>query len=110
MAASMDTLGIEPRASRMLSGCDTTTPRALLVIVWRLERRTTRLPKTKHSLDRPHTHVSGSSDQPFLVQRRAATRWSPGITGWSRSHTTWVFTKRTQSQVESVARQRAKRH
>ena len=25
----MDTLGIEPRASRMLSGCDTTTPRAL---------------------------------------------------------------------------------
>ena len=27
--ASMDTLGIEPRASRMLSGCDTTTPRAL---------------------------------------------------------------------------------
>ena len=31
MAASMDTLGIEPRASRMLSGCDTTTPRALEV-------------------------------------------------------------------------------
>ena len=31
MAASMDTLGIEPRASGMLSGCDTTTPRALLV-------------------------------------------------------------------------------
>ena len=26
----MDTLGIEPRASRMLSGCDTTTPRARL--------------------------------------------------------------------------------
>ena len=25
----MDTLGVEPRASRMLSGCDTTTPRAL---------------------------------------------------------------------------------
>ncbi len=25
----VDTLGIEPRASRMLSGCDTTTPRAL---------------------------------------------------------------------------------
>ena len=24
----VDTLGIEPRASRMLSGCDTTTPRA----------------------------------------------------------------------------------
>ena len=24
----MDTLGIDPRASRMLSGCDTTTPRA----------------------------------------------------------------------------------
>ena len=28
----MDTLGIEPRASRMLSGCDTTTPCALLTI------------------------------------------------------------------------------
>ena len=28
-AENMDTLGIEPRASRMLSGCDTTTPRAL---------------------------------------------------------------------------------
>ena len=27
--SGMDTLGIEPRASRMLSGCDTTTPRAL---------------------------------------------------------------------------------
>ena len=27
--AKMDTLGIEPRASRMLSGCDTTIPRAL---------------------------------------------------------------------------------
>ena len=26
----MDSLGIEPRASRMLSGCDTTTPTALL--------------------------------------------------------------------------------
>ena len=25
-AIEMDTLGIEPRASRMLSGCDTTTP------------------------------------------------------------------------------------
>eukprot|EP00973_Karenia_brevis_P016804 2301578-Karenia_brevis.AAC.1 len=25
---SMDALGMEPRASRMLSGCDTTTPRA----------------------------------------------------------------------------------
>ena len=28
----MDTLGIEPRASRMLSGCDTTTPCALLLL------------------------------------------------------------------------------
>ena len=26
LRAAMDTLGIEPRASRMLSGCDTTTP------------------------------------------------------------------------------------
>ena len=28
---NMDTLGIEPRASRMLSGCDTTTPFAQLL-------------------------------------------------------------------------------
>ena len=28
----MDMLGIEPRASRMLSGCDTTTPHALNAI------------------------------------------------------------------------------
>ena len=28
-SVTMDTLGIEPRAPRMLSGCDTTTPRAL---------------------------------------------------------------------------------
>ena len=27
----MDSLGIEPRASRMLSGCDTTTPTAQLM-------------------------------------------------------------------------------
>ena len=30
-AFNMDTLGIEPRASRMLSGCDATTPCALLM-------------------------------------------------------------------------------
>ena len=29
----MDNLGIEPRASRMLSGCDTTTPTALLTML-----------------------------------------------------------------------------
>ena len=29
MHLTVDTLGIEPRASRMLSGCDTTTPHAL---------------------------------------------------------------------------------
>ena len=31
-AAKVDSLGIEPRASRMLSGCDTTTPTALLAM------------------------------------------------------------------------------
>ena len=30
--SNMDTLGIEPRASRMLSGCDTTTPCAQLLL------------------------------------------------------------------------------
>ena len=36
----MDTLGIEPRASRMLSGCDTTTPCApLLLEVVAVQRR-----------------------------------------------------------------------
>ena len=36
---TVDTLGIEPRASRMLSGCDTTTPCAR----WRFLRRLTPL-------------------------------------------------------------------
>jgi hypothetical protein len=31
-AHNMDTLGIEPRASRMLSGCDTTTPCAPVLL------------------------------------------------------------------------------
>ena len=31
LEAKVDTLGIEPRASRMLSGCDTTTPCAHLL-------------------------------------------------------------------------------
>ena len=31
----MDTLGIEPRASRMLSGCDTTTPCAQVIVQYR---------------------------------------------------------------------------
>ena len=39
MDGSMDTLGIEPRTSRMLSGCDTTTPRALLKIFGVLHQR-----------------------------------------------------------------------
>ena len=30
--SKMDTLGIEPRASRMLSGCDTTTPCAQMLV------------------------------------------------------------------------------
>ena len=38
-AHSMDTLGIEPTASRMLSGCDTTTPRALESFQHSLVRR-----------------------------------------------------------------------
>ena len=42
MGGSMDTLGIEPRASRMLSGCDITTPRALVIFFW-----CTTLPVTK---------------------------------------------------------------
>ena len=33
----MDTLGIEPRASRMLSGCDTTTPCAQMSGAFHLE-------------------------------------------------------------------------
>ena len=36
----MDTLGIEPRASRMLSGCDTTTQCALkMAPVWKQHNR-----------------------------------------------------------------------
>ena len=38
----MDTLGIEPRASRMLSGCDTTTPCAHLLAL--ADSNSTRVP------------------------------------------------------------------
>ena len=46
MDGSMDTLGIEPRASRMLSGCDTTTPRALLIIFGVLHLQVTKVFKS----------------------------------------------------------------
>ena len=39
VAKNLDTLGIEPRASRMLSGCDTTTPRALVYMIARVDTR-----------------------------------------------------------------------
>ena len=56
----MDTLGIEPRASRMLSGCDTTTPRALEKLdegIWypsRFKARSRQIankPVKQHALD-----------------------------------------------------------
>ena len=56
MAGSMDTLGIEPRASRMLSGCDTTTPRALLVIFGVLNASGQGYPRRKAALT-GHIHM-----------------------------------------------------
>ena len=55
-AAQLDTLGIEPRASRMLSGCDTTTPRALTATFHRrgyqAEANATTPPTTTHTVPR----------------------------------------------------------
>ena len=45
----MDTLGIEPRASRMLSGCDTTTPCALESSRTYLNVEITRRPTRTHA-------------------------------------------------------------
>ena len=39
VAKNLDTLGIEPRASRMLSGGDATTPRALVYMIARVDTR-----------------------------------------------------------------------
>ena len=55
----MDTLGIEPRASRMLSGCDTTTPRAL--------------PIAQHTPD-IQTKDAGNTEQLVCVRQWA---WRP---------------------------------
>ena len=44
----MDTLGIEPRASRMLSGCDTTTPSALAVTQHTQDLQTKDAGNTEH--------------------------------------------------------------
>ena len=55
----MDTLGIEPRASRMLSGCDTTTPRAL--------ERVSRIASTSRSQEKTETAVPYIDSVSFLV-------------------------------------------
>ena len=54
----MDTLGIEPRASRMLSGCDTTTPRAL--------ERISRIASTSLSQEKTETAVPYIDSVSFL--------------------------------------------
>ena len=55
----MDTLGIEPRASRMLSGCDTTTPCA------RMHRPRTCPTISDHVLCRCSKHTLTNNAQPF---------------------------------------------
>ena len=64
----MDTLGIEPRASRMLSGCDTTTPCALelTTVKKRFRKQTNRrnMPIHKHEI---YTYVFA---QEMKVSRR----------------------------------------
>ena len=49
-AAPMDTLGFEPRAFRMRSGCDATTPCALVMILSHADMRV--LGRCKETLDR----------------------------------------------------------
>ena len=55
----MDTLGIEPRASRMLSGCDTTTPRAL--------EESAALPRHRAQQEKTETAVPYIDSVSFLV-------------------------------------------
>ena len=69
----MDTLGIEPRASRMLSGCDTTTPCA------RLQRE--HVPNTAprcaqaRTMERIAKCIIGR-DPPYQIRRPLRTRRS----------------------------------
>ena len=62
----MDTLGIEPRASRMLSGCDTTTPRALKKQRGCCSARTAGDPCSQSGKHRQHSqqHVAPTGGQP----------------------------------------------
>ena len=60
----LDTLGIEPRASRMLSGCDTTTPCAHLLAL--ADTDTMHLPTTEIPSWSPRSLYC----QAFVAQQR----------------------------------------
>ena len=71
----MDTLGIEPRASRMLSGCDTTTPCALsgMFDAMRNTRWLLRKPEEKPARRR------GAAHGKIGPRRSAARHRAPGV-------------------------------
>ena len=70
-ATKMDTLGIEPRASRMLSGCDTTTPCALYIeglhnsVTGKIIRLIPMMPKG--SCTSPHYVTKATPAQPSAI-------------------------------------------
>ncbi len=64
----MDTLGIEPRASRMLSGCDTTTPCAHYRSSWIIQ-----LPSK--------APVTAEREPDAFAQNRAGTACGKGCSG-----------------------------
>ena len=69
----MDTLGIEPRASRMLSGCDTTTPRAL--------EKSCRMASTQFLQERLGTDVPYIGSVAFLLDLFQNALCDTGISG-----------------------------
>ena len=80
----VDTLGIEPRASRMLSGCDTTTPCAHLLAL--ADTDTMHLPTADHGhfIAKPLQRSRGGAartgqDETWCCDCRAI--WKNGHTG-----------------------------
>ena len=78
--ATIDTLGTEPRASRVLSGCDTTTPCAQLIAQSRLTRP---LRSELHCQEgRAHNRAADGARAPLMwMGERWHRRWSRKV--WS---------------------------
>ena len=87
-SVTMDTLGIEPRAPRMLSGCDATTPRALgsqQLPSSVLLRRHCSCPWSPRTPGPQDPRTPGPQDPRTPVPQDPGTparRWGPGLGSW----------------------------